>query len=79
MIKVGFDMAVALVLSGVILVTFAVWLRGWRRDEIRGGAEEDMAGNMRQCPYCRHVCVDDRCQKIMICPVCKSYFEEEAP
>jgi Zn finger protein HypA/HybF involved in hydrogenase expression len=77
MIKIGFDVAVAVLLSAAVLFILFVWLRERVCRGPEPGIEEDQAGNMRQCPYCRHVCVDDRHQKIMVCPVCKSYFDEE--
>ena len=80
MIRLGFDVAVAVLLSVVVFVMFVAWLygRAGRRRE-PPEAEENKTCHMRQCPYCRHVCVDDQHKKIMICPVCKSYFEEESP
>jgi len=78
MIKLGFDVAAAIILSVAVLLIFGVWLceRTSRRPE--AGAEDDKVKNIRQCPYCRRICVDDACKKVLICPVCKSYFDEEA-
>jgi hypothetical protein len=73
MIKLGFDVAAAIMLSCV--VALIVWI--WLRERDRAGVEDDAAGNIRQCPYCSRMCVNDRDQKVMLCPVCKSYFEEE--
>jgi rubrerythrin len=77
MIKLGFDVAVAILLSAAVVFILGIGLRERGRRNFQAGIEEDEAGDMRQCPYCRHVCVDDRHQKVMICPVCKSYFDEE--
>jgi hypothetical protein len=74
MIKLGFDVAVAIVLSLVVFFMACAWWREWRR---KPSVDHDEPGNMRQCPYCQHMCVDDQHHKIMVCPVCKSYFEEE--
>ena len=79
MIKLGFDVAVAILLSAVVLLVLGLWLGGRPGRGAREGDGDDEAGDIRQCPYCRHVCVDDQHKKIMICPVCKSYFEEEIP
>jgi hypothetical protein len=77
MIKVGFDVAVAFVLSLVIVFILVLWGRERRRSQIVPGIEEDEGRNMRPCPYCRHVCVNVQHKKIIVCPVCKSYFDEE--
>ena len=77
MIKLGLDVAVAILLSVMVLLIFGVWLAERSRRGAQAGVEDDKAGNVRQCPYCRHVCVDDQHKKVMICPVCKSYFDEE--
>ena len=74
MIKLGFDLAVAILLSVLVLFVFGIWLRERGRRDHR---DEDDFKHMRQCPYCRHMCGNDLHRKIMICPVCKSYFEED--
>ena len=78
MIRLDFNIAVAALLSLVIVLMLGAWMgeRAHRRD--RKGLEDDPARDIRQCPYCRHMCVNDQRGKVMICPVCKSYFEEEA-
>jgi hypothetical protein len=77
MITLGFDTAAAIILSVAVLLVFGVWLceRASRRP--KAAAEDDEARNIRQCPYCRRLCVDDARKKVLICPVCKSYFDEE--
>lgn len=77
MIRLGFDVAVAVFLSIVVLFILGAWLFDRKRRERQSGVEDDKGRDMRQCPYCRHICVDDKHQKIMICPVCRSYFDEE--
>lgn len=79
MIKLDFNIAVAALLSVLVVLMLGAWLgeRARRRDQ--KGLEDDAVRDIRQCPYCRHVCVNDQHKKVMICPVCKSYFEEEAP
>jgi hypothetical protein len=74
-IRLEFDVAVAVLLSVLVLLIFGVWLRG--RGRYAAQMEDDQAGDVQQCPYCRRLCVDDEHKKFMICPVCKSYFDEE--
>ena len=79
MIRLGLDVAAAILLSAVALLMLGIWMGEHARSGRRPGSEDDEAGNVCQCPYCRHLCVNDQHAKVMICPVCKSYFEEEAP
>ena len=79
MIKLDFNIAVAALLSVLVVLMLGAWLGERARRRGQEGLEDDAARDIRQCPYCRHVCVNDQHKKVMICPVCKSYFEEEAP
>jgi len=78
MIKLGLDVAVAGFVSIALLLILGLWSREPQHEDRRAGIDDDEAKDVRSCPYCRHVCVDDRHDKIMVCPVCKSYFDEEA-
>lgn len=78
MIRLEFDVAMACLLSVAVLLVLGTWFRERFRKEPGSAVERDDVRNMRQCPYCRHMCIDDRHEKIMICPVCQSYFDEES-
>jgi hypothetical protein len=76
-IRLGLDVAVAALFSAVILLILGVWFRGRGGHALQAGMEDDAAADVQQCPYCRRLCVDEQHKKVMICPVCKSYFDEE--
>ncbi len=75
MIKLGLDVAVGLLASGALLIIFGIWLKHSHGAKRIDTADDD-ARDMFQCPYCRHICVNEQHKKLIVCPVCKSYFDE---
>jgi hypothetical protein len=77
MIRFGPDVMAAAFLSVSILAILGLWVWERKRSSCHEVINDDPAENIHQCPYCRCLCVDDQSKKVMICPVCKSYFDEE--
>ena len=75
MIKVDFAWAVGICFILAVLVFFGEGLL-FRR---KGPDGEKKAEHVSQCPYCGHVSVNREISKMRVCPLCKSYLEENGP
>ena len=77
MIKLAFDTAVFAGMFLAILVFLGFWLMEYYRGV---GRTKEPSPSLRQCPYCSHLYEETQPGepgKIMVCPLCKSYFGEE--
>ena len=75
MIQVDIVLAIAIFLSILLAVVFALWIFY----NFHGGEEKtaaDSAEQVQQCPYCTCVFVNDKQGDVVMCPKCKSYIAE---
>ncbi len=80
MIRIGFDTTVAIGLFLVTLSFTGFWFMEYLKNSGRSRQDQGDLPQVRQCPYCSHLCEQDEpgdAGKIVVCPFCKSYFGEE--
>lgn len=77
MVHVGLPDSLAIYLFLVITVMMVGWWLAVRKSCV-GSNRFKATEYVRQCPYCGDVFIDYRKMALMVCPLCKSYFEVSA-
>ena len=74
MIRVDLGLAVGIYIMATLGVFVSLW---WVSFRSRKGAEEwNPTEDVRRCPYCGQVFIDQLRRGSMKCPFCESYLEE---